>query len=51
VHARPVPQGRWEEHLVGQIESRDVAANHYTLLLDPWVGELASLVGSWLARE
>jgi amino acid adenylation domain-containing protein len=51
VHARPVPQGRWEEHLVGQVESRDVAANHYTLLLDPWVGELASLVGGWLVRE
>jgi thioesterase domain-containing protein len=51
VHARSIPQGRWEEHLVGQLDSRDVAANHYMLLLDPSVGELASLVGGWLVSE
>ncbi|MDB4955271.1 MAG: non-ribosomal peptide synthetase [Myxococcales bacterium] len=48
VSERKVPPGRWDELLAGPVETRTVAGNHYTLMLDPWVSEPASIIDEWL---
>jgi hypothetical protein len=27
---------------------RNISANHYTVMLDPWVAEVGALINAWL---
>ncbi len=51
VRARGLHPGRWEEHLAGPALVRTLAGNHYTLLQDPWVTDVAETVAGWLRPE
>jgi amino acid adenylation domain-containing protein len=48
VRARAVPEGSWNDLLAGEVEKRAVGGNHYTVMLEPWVDEVAAVVNAWL---
>lgn len=48
VRGRALPPGRWDDHLAGGVEVRTVAGNHFTLMQEPWVTDVASTVTGWL---
>ncbi|CAN5561115.1 hypothetical protein BH11MYX1_BH11MYX1_46540 [soil metagenome] len=43
-----VPPGSWTNHLVGTVDVRATPADHYTLMLEPWVTDVAAIVDGWL---
>jgi thioesterase domain-containing protein len=48
VRARPVPPGSWDALLTGRVDECVANGNHYTLMLDPFVANVAATVGGWL---
>jgi thioesterase domain-containing protein len=45
---RNVSAGTWDGLLAGIVDTREVAANHYTIMLEPWIDELAAVVNDWV---